>query len=406
MARLTRRGFTEGVLATGGLALAPLRNVRGQGAPIRIGSLLPRSGFEALIGADCQQGLEVAKSMLKAMGHNFEVVDGDTESKPEVARTQAERLIRDGCHMLMGSFDSGQTFALAQVAEQHGIPLVINIAADPAITAQGYKYVFRNFPTAQMFGDNGLGMFAELFKITGAHPKTAVVMHVNDTFGEATDKAVYSYRDRVGLPFKILDDIAYSPQTNDLSVEVAKAKAYKADIHMVIHRLNDIIIMVREMVKQRYETMGIISPGSPGMQFPQFFKALGKYADYCITNQPWLDPKQKLAGAFKAAFYKAYPDSLCGLEQGFMFEGLLVCLDAFRRAHSTKPADLAAALRETHITDRVMLGGAIAFNDKGQNVNLPSASVQNLKGRPTVVLPVENAEAKPVFPMPGWSKRG
>jgi branched-chain amino acid transport system substrate-binding protein len=53
-----------------------------------------------------------------------------------------------------------------------------------------------------------------------------------------------------------------------------------------------------------------------------------------------------------------------------------------------------------------MLGGAIGFDAKGQNTNLPSASVQNLKGKPTVVLPVENAEAKPVFPMPGWSKRG
>jgi len=403
MTNLSRRRFTQGAIAAGTVAATPLRNVRGQAAPIRIGSLLPRSGFEAFIGKDCQQGLDVAITMLKQMGHNFEVVDGDTESKPEVARTQAERLIRDGCNMLMGSFDSAQTFALAQVAEQHGIPMVVNIGADPAITEQGYKFVFRNFPTARMFGDNGLSLFEELFKVTNAHPKTAVVMHVNDSFGEATDKAVYAYRDRVGLPFKIVEDIAYSPQTNDLSVEIAKAKADKADLHMVIHRLNDIIIMVREMVKQRYQPMGIISPGSPGMQFPQFFKALGKYANYCITNQPWLDPKQALANKFKTQYYKTYPDALCGLEQGFMFEGLLVCLDAFKRAHSTKPEDLTAALRETNITDRVMLGGAIKFDAKGQNTSLPSACVQNQHGKPVVVLPVANAEAKPVFPMPRWS---
>jgi branched-chain amino acid transport system substrate-binding protein len=230
-------------------------------------------------------------------------------------------------------------------------------------------------------------------------------MHCNDSFGEATTKAVYAYQKRVGLPFKIVEDIAYSPQTNDLSVEVAKAKAAKADLHMVIHRLNDIIIMVREMVKQRYEPMGIISPGSPGMQFPQFFKALGKYANYCITNQPWLDPKQEMAGRFRAIFTKAYPQSLCGLEQGFMLEGLLVCADAYKRAQSTKPAALVAALRATHITSRVMLGGAITFDAKGQNPNLPSASVQNLHERPTVVLPASNAEAKPVFPMPRWSDR-
>ena len=70
---------------------------------------------------------------------------------------------------------------------------------------------------------------------------------------------------------------------------MAKAKAAKADLHMVVTRLNDAILMVREMVKQRYEPMGIISPGSPGMYDLQFLKVLGKYGDYCITNVPWLD---------------------------------------------------------------------------------------------------------------------
>ena len=54
--------------------------------------------------------------MLKEMGYAFEVVDADTESKPEVARTQAEKLIREGCNILIGAFDSAQTLAIAQVA--------------------------------------------------------------------------------------------------------------------------------------------------------------------------------------------------------------------------------------------------------------------------------------------------
>jgi branched-chain amino acid transport system substrate-binding protein len=52
-----------------------------------------------------------------------------------------------------------------------------------------------------------------------------------------------------------------------------------------------------------------------------------------------------------------------------------------------------------------MIGGPITFDAKGQNVNLPSGVLQILKGKPTVVLPAENAEAKPVFPVPGWSQR-
>jgi branched-chain amino acid transport system substrate-binding protein len=401
---IDRRNFGVGAMATGAVLAAPAI-VRAQSGALKIGSLLPRSGFEALTGQFCQGGIDLAKTMVKEMGYNFEVIDADTESKPEVARTQAEKLIRDGCNILVGAFDSGQTLAIAQVCEQNGVPIVVNIAADPAITAQGYKFVFRNFPTAVMLGNNGLALFAELFKATHTAPKTAVLMHVNDTFGEAMVKGINGYDQRVGLPFKIVEDIGYSPQTNDLSAEVAKAKAAKADLLVVVHRLNDIILMIREMVKQRYEPMGIISPGSPGMQFKQFFKALGKYADYCITNQPWMDPKQAMSKRVVDAYQKANPDQNCTLEIGFTFESILICADAAKRAGSTKPQALVEALKATNITERVMLGGAITFDEHGQNVHLPSATTENLHGKPMVVLPASNAEAKPVFPMPSWSQR-
>ena len=113
--------------------------------------LLPRSGYEAGIGQDCQRGVDIAPGILKSLGlPDLTIVNGDTESNVDVARERAEKLIDDGARLLVGAFDSGQTTAIAQVAEQKGIPLVINIASAPAITEQGYKFVFRNFPTAAM----------------------------------------------------------------------------------------------------------------------------------------------------------------------------------------------------------------------------------------------------------------
>jgi branched-chain amino acid transport system substrate-binding protein len=412
--RINRREFGIGAVATGaaiaaaagGGAVLGARSARAQGAAVKIGRLTPVSGFEALIGQHMRQAVTVGMPMLKSMGYNLEVVEADTESKPDVARTQAEKLIQEGCHMLVGAFDSGQTFAIAQVAEQHGIPFVIDIGADPAITEQGYKFVVRNFPTAIMLGNQGLGNFSALFKATGATPKTAVLLHLNDTFGVAMTKGIHAYAGKVGLPFKFVADIDYAPDAKDLSVEVAKAKAAKADLQVVVTRLNDAILLVREMVKQKYAPMGIISPGSPGMYQSQFFKALGdKYADYCITNVPWFDPKQTLATSFQEAYNKAYPDDHAILDDGFTFEGLLVCADAYKRAGSTKPQALMEALKATNIASRIMLGGPITFDAKGQNTRLPSAVVQNIAGRPQVVLPEANAETKPVFPMPDWSKR-
>src|SRR6185437_15025895 len=141
------------------------------------------------------------------------------------------------------------------------------------------------------------------------------------------------------------ETISYDPQAKDLSIEVAKAKAAKADIHMVVTRLNDAILMVREMVKQRYQPMGIISPGSPGMYQTQFMKVLGKYADFAITNIPWIDPKQHMAQLLAAEWKKAYPGEVLILDMGFTFEGFLVAGDAYKRAGSAKPQAMVEALK-------------------------------------------------------------
>src|SRR6516162_267974 len=139
-ARVTRRAFTAGVAA----AIAAPAIVRAQGGPLKVGVLLPRSGVQAGIGQDCQRGVEIAPELLKALGMpELTIIPGDTESNVDTARAHAEKLINDGAQLLIGSFDSGQTTAIAQVAEQKGTPLVINIASAPVITEQGYKFVVR-----------------------------------------------------------------------------------------------------------------------------------------------------------------------------------------------------------------------------------------------------------------------
>lgn len=403
---VSRRHFTAGA-AAGSLLLAaglPVRRARAA-TTLKLGVLLPRSGHLALIGQQCQRGFDVAVPILREMGYDIELLNADIESSPDIARTQAEKLIREGAHILTGAFQSDATAAIAQVAEQRGVPFVINIAADPKITEQGYKFVFRNFPTSVMLGMGGLGLFKEIFAATGTTPKTAVLMHVNDSFGNSMRGGIEKLMPKLNMPFEIVETIAYDPKARDLSIEVAKAKSAGADLHMVVTRLNDAILMVREMVKQRYEPMGIISPGSPGMYEKQFFKTLGKYAEYCTTNVPWFDPTQELNRTLKGAFAKQFPDQTYELNIGFSFEAALIAADAAKRAGATDPAALVEALKATNLADRVMIGGPIGFNAKGQNENLKSAAVQNLDGEPKVVLPAAVAEAKPVFPMPGWSAR-
>jgi branched-chain amino acid transport system substrate-binding protein len=412
-APMTRRRFMAGVSAgvAGSLAAAqPLQIVRAQGAfvgaPLKVGVLLPRSGVQAGIGQDCQRGVDIAPGILKDLGlPELAILNADTETNVEVARARAERLIGEGAQLLVGAFDSGQSTAIAQVAEQKGVPYVINIAAAPPITEQGYKFVFRNFPTASMILSDAFANQAEIFAAVGSAPKSVVFMHVNDTYGTSMQKGIDAALSKADMPYKILDTIAYDPAARDLSVEVAKAKATGAEALLLVSRLNDAMLLTRELVKQRWTPMAVLSMG-PGWYEDQYFKTLGKLADGPISFVPWYDPNKPLSKALEAALAKAHPDVNLNTNHIYTFEALLIAADAYRRAGSTDPKALADAIRATDISNNVSIGPGIRFDAKGQNATLKNAAIQNRGGKLVTVAPKAAANAKPEWPLSPYDKRG
>jgi branched-chain amino acid transport system substrate-binding protein len=406
-ARVSRRAFNAGVAASAIIAgTSPFNIVRAQGTALKVGVLLPRSGVQAGIGQDCQRGVELAPAILKGLGlPDLQIINGDTESNVEVARARAERLIGEGAQLLIGAFDSGQSTAIAQVAEQKGIPYVINIAAAPPITEQGYKFVFRNFATAPMILGDAFANQKEIFEAAGSAPKSVVFMHVNDTFGTAMQQGVGAVMPRFNMPYKIVETIAYDPAARDLSVEVAKAKATGAEALLLVSRLNDAILITRELVKQRWNPMAVLSMG-PGWYEDQYLKTLGKLSDGPMSFVPWYDPNKALSKQLEAALAKAYPDINLNTNHIYTFEALLIAADAYKRAGSTDPKALADSIRATNITNNVSIGPGISFDAKGQNATLKNAAIQNRGGKLVTVAPKAASNAKADFPMTAYDKRG
>lgn len=401
-AAISRRHFT-GTLAAA--SLAGFGIVRAQDRSLRVGVLLPRSGVEASIGQDCHRGIEVAAGLLKELGlPPLTLVHADTESSVEVARSRAERLIGEGAQLLIGAYDSGQTSALAQVAEQKGVPLVINIAAAPAITEQGYRYVFRNFPTAAMILRDAFANQKEIFEASGVAPKTAVLMRVNDTYGGAMAGGIAQILPTAGLPYRIVDSVTYDPAARDLSVEVAKARGQGADMLLVAGRLHDATLITRELIKQRWSPAAVMSMGA-GWYEDQYIASLGKYADGPVSFVPWYDPNKPMTKALRTAFNKAHPKISLSLNHVYSFEALLIAAEAFRHAGATDPQSLAAALRKTDIKDNVSIGPGIQFNEKGQNDKLGSAAVQLQGGQLRIVAPRNASDARAQLPMTPYAQR-
>jgi branched-chain amino acid transport system substrate-binding protein len=405
--RLTRRTISAGLGATALLAgTAPFNIIRAQGVALKVGVLLPRSGFQAGIGQDCQRGVDITPGILKDLGlPNLQIMNGDTETQVEVARSRAEKLIADGAQLLVGAFDSGQSTAIAQVAEQKGIPFIINIAAAPPITEQGYKFVFRNFPVAGTILADAFTNQKEIFEAVGSAPKSVAFLHVNDTFGTAMKGGIGAVIPKFNMPYTIADTIAYDPAARDLSVEVAKAKATGADALLLVSRLNDAILLTRELVKQRWSPMAIFSMG-PGWYEDQYLKTLGKLSDGPMSFVPWYDPNKKLSKQLEAALAKAHPGVNLNTNHVYTFEALLTAADAYKRAGSSDPRALADAIRKTNITDNVSPGPGIQFNEKGQNDKLKNSAIQNRGGKLVTIAPKAAANAKPVWPLTPYDKRG
>ena len=235
--------------------------------------------------------------------------------------------------------------------------------------------------------------------MSGKTPKTAVLMSVNDTFGTAMIDGIKAMFPKLDMPYEIVETISYDPAAKDLSVEVAKAKATKAEMLMPVCRLNDAKLLVQEMVKQRWEPMGVMNPGAPGLYEQDFLKTMGKYGDFLISNVPWLDPKSAMTQALEKRHAAKFPDDQLDINGGFTFEAMLIAAQAWLAAKSTKADALMEALRKTKIDQHVMVGGPIQFDAKGQNVNIKAAAVAESQAQ------ADRRDAAQTPPRRRWSSR-
>jgi len=408
-----RRLLQTGLLGAVTAALPvvfPTGGVRAQAGPaVKVGVILPTSGIFASSGQSCKRAIEFADHLNREQGGPMlEFLYADTESRAENGRVAAERLIRSGCQVLIGAWDSGATISAAQAAEAAKVPLVINVGSAPQITEQGFTQIFRNFTPVTQIIDDGVLRIKELAQGAATPPKTAVVLYVNDTYGQAAVRGISAMWEKHAMSIPILDKIGYDAKARDLAVEVARAKATGADLLLPMTRVNDAIMIVREAVKQRFSPMGIIGPGSAGPYEKPFTDALGKYGDDYMICVPWYDARNPQTAALVQRYETTYPDSRFELNAGFSFESVTIVVDAVRRAASLGAVSSAAlheALRATNISEHIMYGGPIRFDEKGQNPNIRIAMLQNRNGKPVVVGPQNVAVAPPVFPMRPFNSR-
>jgi len=381
--------------------------LKAQAPEIKIASIQPVTGVISDIGISMRRANQMAVDDINAKGGikskggaKLKLLLADTEAKEEVARTEAERVIKEGAVCLVGPFLSGNAMTIATLCEQRGVPFVMDVAAADDITRKGFKFSFRVFPTTTKFADSMLFYMTRIMKDKNISKIKGVLTNTGDLFGRVQGATFKKTVTDKKFPIELLAHIEYPLGIQDLSAEVSKIKALKPDVLFPVARPGDAKLMMRELYKQRVELRAIISPGSPGWYEPEFIRDMKAISDYVMDNVPWYNPVGKMYKEVNAAFAKKFPGKYIDTNSGYAYLGVLVIADALERAKSTKAEDIVEALKKTYLKQDLMVGLAVNFDERGDNVNADTAMIQIIGQTLKVVLPDKAAEAQYIYPMP------
>lgn len=415
--RLTRRTFLKAAVAGAAAASVP-GPLRAQARTFKIGVIHTVTGPLAEPGQACRLGAQMAADAINAGGGirsmggmKLELLLGDTQTKPDVARAEAERVINGGAQMLMGPFNSGDAAAMVPVAQQRRVPFLVDIAAADPITAnvaksvregqQKVQYVYRNFPTGSSFGRKAVQYFNEIFAAAGVSPKRVVVMHANDLFGQNQARGFVAAHKAANPSWDIVEVIPWPEPPSDLSTEVARAKSLKPDIIAPITRPASAQLLLPELAKQRVEILGVVSPGSPGLYEAGQIAVLKEYLEYVMASVPWPNFKNPKTQAVADEYGKRSGGKTFDTNSGYSYDGMMLVADILERAKSTEPDVIVEAIKASSWNGGLMVyGGPVLFNELGDNPNAIPAMIQVLGQKPVVVWPKAAALQTFVFPRP------
>src|SRR6516164_466352 len=154
---LTRRrlvGWGADVLGATMVIPAPWRAAFGQAKPYKIGTLQPLSGPGAAGGKTALVGIQMAVDRINKTGgingRPIQLVVADDESKPDVGRRKAEKLVvEDMIDAQVGGFLSNICVACMPVWEEARIVNMISVCLDTTLTtSKCNRYSFRPFDYA------------------------------------------------------------------------------------------------------------------------------------------------------------------------------------------------------------------------------------------------------------------
>ena len=310
---------------------------------VKIGVYLPITGGNAIGGQLELDGVKLAhKDMPTVLGKKVELIVVDNKSDKVEAANAVKRLVeKDKVNAIVGTYGSSLAMAGGEVAEKAKTPMVGTSCTNPLVT-QGKKYSFR-----VCFIDPFQGAGAAAFAKDVLKAKTAACL-IEVTEDYCVGLASFFERSFTKNGGKIVSKLSYQKGDQDFTAQLTEIISKNPDVLYIPANFAEGAIVMRQ-ARELGAKFKIL--GGDAMDNPEIVKIGGKSVEgFSFTTfayapeMPKMNPTQK---KFTANWRKAYTDKDPNALAACGYDAYMLILDAIKRAKSTEPVKIAAALAAT-----------------------------------------------------------
>jgi branched-chain amino acid transport system substrate-binding protein len=317
--------------------------------PIKIGSVLSVTGPAAFLGDPELKTLQLYVDDINkkggVLGRPLQLVHYDDGSDANKANSFGKRLIEDDkVDILVGGTTTGSTMSIVPLAEKAGVPF-ISLAGAVVIVEPVKKWVFKTPHTDRMAAEK---VFEDMKKrgIT----KVALLSETSG-FGQSGKKETEAVAGKYGIT--LVANETYGPKDTDISPQLTKIKATPGVQAVFVFGLGQ----GPAIVTKNYKQLGITLPmyQSHGVASDEYLKLSGPAAEGVRLPSPAQlipgklpanDPQKPIVNAYEAAYKAQYKDDVSTFG-GYAYDGLMLAVDAIKKAGSTDKAKVRDALEST-----------------------------------------------------------
>lgn len=364
-------GSSENSSGSGGgsAAARPVPTAPGNtasGDTIKIGIVASLTGDQRPWGDDSVKGAEIAVKEFNDAGgvggKKVVLLKEDSASKPEQAKSAAEKLISDGVIGIVGEVASGHTEQIARSAFEKGLPVVAIGATKTALSDIGSNF-FRVCYTDDFQGPV-MARFA--YEERGMR-KMAIITDNKAPYSQGLSKSFRAYFTKLGG--EIVDEVFYETGQTQFSSQLTNLKAknpqgifmsgYFPEVGPMVSQARDAGITAEVFGGDGWDSTQILQSGGKAI--------LGGFLCNHYNNKEDRPEVKAFLSKWKAA-YGGEPGTTMG---ALGYDAAFVMLEALKRCETFDSKSLIDAIEQTE--NLACVSGSITL--KGQKGNPPKRAL-------------------------------